>query len=143
MPLSIYGNNWKKADEWSIIKPHWQGPALSGSDYTKALQCAKVCLGLLSKGNRDRHTQRSLEIPYLGSLLCAERTDEHLTLYKDGKEAVFWDDVDECAEVCFEMLKNDERRQAIARRGRQRCIENGTMNEAVMDKIISHTFSAV
>ncbi|MCS3861658.1 spore maturation protein CgeB [Salinibacter ruber] len=135
VPLTIRGDNWKKAPEWSIIKPYWEGPALAAENYTKAIQCAKICIGLLSEGNRDLHTTRSMEVPYAGSLLCAERTREHLQLYEEGKEAVFWDDAEECADVCFELMQNDEKRYRIAERGRNRCIENGSMNEKVMDKI--------
>lgn len=140
IPLTIYGPRWKKADEWSVLKPYWEGSGVYGDDYTKALQCAKVCLGLLSHENRDLHTQRSLEIPYIGSLFCAERTSEHRALYEEEREAVFWDDVDECADVCFELLAKDEKRQRIAERGRQRCIENGSLNENVMDKIVERVF---
>jgi hypothetical protein len=136
VPVTIRGDNWQQADEWPSLKRYWEGPALSGEDYTKALQCSKVCLGLLSEGNRDRHTTRSIEIPFLGSLFCAERTDQHLHLYEEGREAVFWDDADECASVCFEMLANDSKRQAIARQGRERCIENGYLNENLMAKIV-------
>jgi spore maturation protein CgeB len=109
---------------------------LQGEDYTKALQCAEICLGLLSKGNRDLHTQRSIEIPYAGGLFCAERTKEHRYLYEEGEEAVFWDDADECADRCFELLGDEDRRKAIADEGHRRCIENGHFNEDVMEKII-------
>ncbi len=136
VPLTIRGNDWEKADEWKDIEPHWAGTAVQGKDYTKALQCAEICLGLLSKGNRDLHTQRSIEIPYIGSLFCAERTEEHRYLYEEGEEAVFWDDADECADRCFELLADEDRRQAIAQEGQRRCIENGHFNEDVMKKII-------
>ncbi|WP_263819270.1 CgeB family protein [Salinibacter sp.] len=138
VPLTIRGNSWQKADEWNTIKPYWESPAVYGDDYTKALQCADICLGLLSKGNRDRHTQRSLEIPYIGSLLCAERTKEHQHLYKEGREAVFWDDAEECAELCFDLLSDKQRREEIAARGRRHCIENGYLNEKVMNRLIEH-----
>jgi len=141
IPLTIRGDNWKKADEWPVLEPHWAGPGVYGDDYTKALQCAKVCLGLLSHENRDLHTQRSLEIPYIGSLFCAERTSEHLNLYEEGREAVFWDDADECAEVCFEMLADDEQRREIAKNGRRRCIESEYTNEKVMHKILKNVVS--
>ncbi|MCS3753183.1 hypothetical protein GGP79_001128 [Salinibacter ruber] len=136
VPLTIRGNNWGKADEWSYLEPYWEGPALRGKKYTKALQGAKICLGLLSHGNRDLHTQRSMEIPYIGSLFCAERTSEHLELYDDGSEAVYWDDASDCAAKCFELLNNTQQRQEIAERGRQRCIQNGHFNEEVMRTII-------
>ena len=83
------------------------------------------------------HTQRSLEVPYLGGLLCAERTTEHLKLYCEGEEAVFWADADECAAVCLKLLADEPRRQEIARRGQARCIENGTLNEPIMAHILS------
>jgi len=138
IPLTLRGDNWEKADEWPVIEPYWEGPAVYGDDYTKALQCADICLGLLSKGNRDLHTQRSLEIPFVGSLLCAERTREHRHLYEEGRGAVFWDDAEECAGLCFDLLSDSQRREKIAARGRQRCIENGYLNENVMSTLIDH-----
>ena len=78
VPLSIRGNRWERAAEWSILRAAWRGAGLENEDeYAKAIQCAKVNLGLLSKGNRDLTTTRSFEIPYLGGVLCAERTAEH------------------------------------------------------------------
>jgi len=136
VPLTIRGDNWENAKEWPAIEPYWKGPALPADDYTKAIQCAKICIGLLSEGNRDEHTTRSMEVPYAGGLLCAERTREHTHLYEEGREAIFWDHAEECAHICFKLLENDEKRRSIAERGRQRCIENGYLNESVMDQIV-------
>jgi hypothetical protein len=139
VPLTLYGNRWKSQEGWDVLKRHWQGSGLHGDgyEYAKALQSAKVCIGLLSKGNRDLHTRRSMEIPYLGSVLCAERTPEHRELYEEGEEAVFWEDAEECARVCFSLLQDDERRRRIAESGRQRCIQNGHLNEQVMATILN------
>ena len=138
VPLTLYGNAWQRAKEWRVLEPVWKGPDLSDpDDYAKALQCGKVAIGLLSKGNRDLHTTRSLEVPSLGTVLCAERTSEHQHLYCEGEEAVFWSDAAECADVCLKLLANDGLRAEIARRGRERCLRNGTMNEQVMAHIIS------
>lgn len=140
VPLTIYGNRWEKAPEWSMLKKVWRGPGLLGTDYVKAIQSAKICLGLLSKGNRDLHTQRSAEIPYIGSVLCAERTDEHLKMYEDGVEAVFWDSPEECAEKCFSLLGNDAKRKEIAEAGHERCLQNGYLNEKVLGQIIEKVY---
>jgi hypothetical protein len=141
VPLTIRGANWQKAREWPILKPFFKGGQLKGDHYALALQCAKVNLGLLSKGNRDLHTTRSLEIPALGALLCAERTEEHLAMYREGEEALFWDSVDECAKVCLDVLRDEERRKRIAAAGLARSIANGNHNENAMNAIIARAFA--
>ncbi|MDE2464396.1 MAG: glycosyltransferase [Alphaproteobacteria bacterium] len=138
VPLAIWGNRWQKAPEWQQLAPHWRGPGLTmDDDYAAAILASKVSLGLLSKGNRDLHTTRSLEIPALGGLLCAERTSEHLALYEEGSEAVFWSDAAECAEQCRALLADEPRRRAIAAAGHARAQRNGHYNEQVMAKIIA------
>lgn len=120
IPLSIYGNRWERAREWRDLRANFRGPGIVGPEYTKLLQSAKINLGLLSKGNRDLHTIRSSEIPYVGSLLCAERTVEHEQMYSDGTEAVFWSSPEECAALCRNLLADGARCRAIAERGHYR-----------------------
>ncbi len=142
VPLAIFGDRWHKATEWPLLRKHWRGPALfADDDYAKAVQCAGVCLGLLSKGNRDLSTQRSFEIPHLGGVLCAERTPEHLNLYREDEEAVFWNGPEECAEKCRRLLGEPEWRELIAKNGRAKSIENRTMNEAIMANAISRAMA--
>ncbi len=136
VPLKVYGDRWRKAKEWPILNRAWAGPGLQGKDYVKGIQYAKVCLGLLSKGTRDLYTTRSVEIPYIGSVLCAERTFEHEAMYEEGKEAVFWSTTEECAEKIFWLLNNRGARLRIAKDGRERCIKNGMLNEVVMQVIL-------
>src|SRR5208282_6242884 len=106
-------------------------------EYVRAIQCAKICLGLLSKGNRDLHTTRSLEIPAIGSLLLAERTVEHEMLYREDEEAVFWSDADECAEKCFALLADEARIRRIAAAGHARALANGHFNEKVVSMVLN------
>jgi len=141
VPLTVYGDYWQRAAEWPVLRSRWRGPGLhKPEEYAKAIQCSKVCLGLLSKGNRDLHTQRSMEIPYLGGLLCAERTSEHLSLYREHEEALFWDSAEECAEKCLRMLHDPQRRNSIAACGQLRCLNNLTTNEHVLAEILQKTF---
>ena len=109
----------------------------SSPPIARGVQCAKICLGLLSRENRDLHTTRSMEIPSLGSLLLAERTAEHEALYRDREEAVFWSSADECVAQARALLADDARRTAIAAAGRQRCIANGHLNEKVIARVLS------
>lgn len=136
VPLTIRGPNWHKASEWPQLKNHWKGGSIEGDAYAMAIQCAKVNLGLLSKENRDLHTTRSLEIPAIGGLLCAERTKEHVMMYEEGKEALFWKDAEECAAMCKLALSDELRRKTIAMAGEQRIKNNGHYNEMILANIL-------
>lgn len=137
VPLTIFGNRWDRLKEWPVLKPYWKGPGLvDGDDYSSAVASADVCLGLLSKGNRDMHTMRSMEIPALGSVLCAERTVEHSALYREGVEAVFWNDAKECSEACKALLADTPRRESVAAKGRERHLKNGWTNTRVVGDIL-------
>lgn len=136
VPLTIWGGNWEKAPEWPALREHVLGGPLRGEDYVKAIRAAKIALGLLSKDNRDQCTRRSMEIPAIGTLLCAERTPEHCSLYEEGREAVFFDDARECAEACRALLADEARRFAIAEAGHRRFLQNGATNRGMLERIL-------
>lgn len=140
VPLTIQGAHWQKAPEWPTLQRFWRGGSIAGDDYAKAIQCAKINIGLVSEGNRDQHTTRSLEIPALGSVLCAKRTCEHEALYKEDEEAVFWTTAEECAEKCWLLLRNEKRRKEIAEAGQRRYMLSDNRNELLMKKIIEGAF---
>ena len=141
VPLSIYGNKWSELKEWKVLQHCWKGPGLEDAySYSTAILAAKVSLGLLSKENRDLHTTRSLEIPSLGGAFCAERTSEHLNLYKENQEAVFWSSPEECATKCAALLADDEWRRSVAVRGHERYLKNGWTNMKVAEMILRATF---
>ena len=136
----IWGQRWEISPYWSQLKDHVGGGALSGRDYVAAIQGAKVCLGLLSKGNRDLHTTRTMEIPYAGGVLCAQRTSEHMELYEENIEAVFWGDVDECIEQCQKLIKDDEFRESVRIAGMQRVRKNKLGHEDQCKIILNELF---
>jgi len=138
VPLSVYGNKWESQKEWPQIQPNWKGAGTkTESDYSAAIIGAKVSLGLLSKGNRDLHTRRSVEIPACAGVFCGERTSEHLEMYVENEEAVFWDTAEECAEACNRLMKAPEFRAKIARQGHERCLRNGYYNENFCVKLLT------
>lgn len=137
VPLAIYGNRYPRLPEWPLLQRHWRpANAETVEGYASAIGAARVCLGLLSKGNRDQHTTRSMEIPSLGGVLCAERTPEHLALYEEDREAVFWNSPEECAAKCFALLADESWRQAVAIAGRRRFLANPWRNMAVIQSVL-------
>ncbi len=135
--LTLYGNRYDRLQEWPLLQPHWRPANTDTIDgYANAITAAKVCLGLLSRGNRDLHTQRSLEIPSLGGVFCAERTVEHSALYKENHEAVFWSTPEECAARCASLLADDSWRRSVAAAGRKRYLSNAWTNNQVIERIL-------
>ncbi|HKG07362.1 MAG TPA: glycosyltransferase, partial [Pedobacter sp.] len=139
VPLSIWGNGWEKSYLFPRLKGVLKGPNLEGRDYIAAIQGAKICIGLLSEGNRDLHTTRSFEVPYAGGLLCAKRTTEHSALYLEDQEAVFWSDAEECALHCLRLLK-DNRREEIRLSGMRKVRMIGAGNEDICRKIMEELY---
>ncbi len=144
MKISIWGNRWHKDPQWLLLKPFWRGPSLVGDEYAYAIQCSKLCLGMLSAGNRDSHTTRTAEIPSLGGLFFAQRTCEHEEMYLDGCEAIFWNDADDClAKAKYWLAKDlDAKRKQIAESGRLKWLNGPMRNEAVAKKILAQLFEA-
>ena len=136
VPLSIYGGRWRRAPEWSELASSFRAAWVGDEEYAKVIQSAKVSLGLLSVGNRDEHTRRSVEVPAIGGLLCAQRTDEHQALFTEGEEAVFWSDAEECAAHCLHLLAEPDRVRQIAAAGRRRVLELRLGNEDLCDEVL-------
>lgn len=104
-------------------------PGIYSEDYSKALQAFKISLCFLRKMNSDTQTSRTMEIPACGGFMLAERTTEHLELFSENKEAVFFSNDEELLEKCRYYLSNEEERKRIVEGGILRCKTSGYSNE--------------
>lgn len=115
--IQIQGTGWQsmqKRFNWLAEQDIHQ---VWGEEYVSTLSSSKICLAFLSKKNRDVYTRRCFEIPACGSLLFAPRTPELEHLFKDGKEAIFWDSTQDLIEKVIFYLGNDSLREDIAQAG--------------------------
>ncbi len=98
-----------------------QGGEVYADDYARALTGARIGLGFLRAVCQDQHTTRTFEIPACGSMLLADRTEEHQQFFEEGREAEFFSCADELVEKATFYAQNEGARAIIARRGRERC----------------------
>lgn len=135
--LKLWGPGWEKrgAQRKGLIDCY-QGAGLWGADYGKGLSGAKIGLCLLSKLIPETSTTRSFEIPGSGTFMLAERTAKHCELFEEGKEAEFFSSDEELSSKISYYLKNSEKRETIAKRGYQRCVESRYSNDCVLAKIM-------
>lgn len=131
----VYGEGkWNDYNNYSpnlIIKP-----AVFSEDYNKALQALKISLCFLRKINFDQQTTRTMEIPACGGFMLAERTQEHVELFEEGKEAEFFESDKELLEKCEYYLSHEIERKKIIAGGTNRCSTSGYSNEKTIGKLI-------
>jgi spore maturation protein CgeB len=102
-----------------------QGGEVYEDDYARALTGSRIGLGFVRKVCPDQHTTRTFEIPACGSLLLADRTQEHQQFFEEGKEAEFFSS---CAELLDKLkfyCSNEAARKGVANRGYRRCKDGG------------------
>ena len=68
--------------------------------------------------------------------MLAERTDEHLRLFKEGQEADFFSSKEELIKKVKFYLNNDNEIKRISTAGRMRCINSKYSNDERLKKII-------
>ena len=147
--LKIWGSNWDflRDGKWTLrrylvlrqlagdarerVRIHrdelvgraWQGDEVYDDDYACALTGAKIGVGFLRIVCPDQHTTRTFEIPACGSMLLADRTDEHREFFEEGKEADFFGSEEEFLDKVTFYRDNESTRAGIAAAGYRRCIE--------------------
>jgi spore maturation protein CgeB len=96
-----------------------------GDDYARAICGSRVSLAFLSKLNRDTYTRRCFEIPAMGGLLLAERTDDLMKIFKEDVEACFFSSQSELTEKVAWLIQNPVERDRIARAGNEKVWASG------------------
>lgn len=136
--IHVYG--WAKKMEFVHKNLIFHDLHLYGNDYAGVFSCSKICLNFLRRMSRDKQTSRSIEIPACGGFMLAERSDEHLQLFKEGKEAEFFDSEEEVLIKTKHYLANENERKQVIKAGRKRCITGNFSFDNRMKEIINQIY---
>ncbi|HIE98815.1 MAG: glycosyltransferase [Fuerstiella sp.] len=115
---------WKVARSESLSNSFVSGEVYA-DDYARALSTSGINIGFLRTICDDQHTTRSFEIPACGSMMLADRTDEHQAFFEEGKEAEYFASEEELIEKAIFYARNETSRRRIATAGLDRCRRSG------------------
>ena len=137
VPVKVWGSGWEEWRQRLGGRFEVGGEGQFGEAYVRVICSFDINLAFLRKVNRDLQTTRSIEIPACGAFMLAERTEEHLGLFEEGKEAEFFADDEELLRKVRYYLDHPDERKAIAAAGRERCLRDGYSNHDRMRAAIA------
>jgi hypothetical protein len=148
--LDIWGNLWNTLPRSSPVRASWRGRDAEEREIPVIYACTKVALHWVAWDKQnpdqamragDQHNSRTFQIAACGgAMMLAQRTEEHRSLFKEDEEAVFFSSVEELREKLAWWLDpaREERRRAVARAARQRCLREDYSYAPVVRRYLSH-----
>jgi spore maturation protein CgeB len=124
LTVVVYGSD---KGNWAGKKLHHRvtlRPSVYAQEYRRCFHHGKIALCFLRKINRDRITQRTMEIAAMARPMFAEKTEEHDEHFIDGKEYIGFKNDKEAVRLCKSWLKHDTELTEIGLSARVRCLRS-------------------
>lgn len=106
--------------------------AVWGLDMHRALRRAKISLNFHIDITGKGQNMRVIETTGTGTLLLTEASEDLGALFEPGREVETYDSKEELLEKIYYYLKHEDEREAIARRGQERCLRDHSMERRAM-----------
>lgn len=139
--LKIWGTQWEKSSS-PQIKKYIQNEGIFGDLYSAGICASKINLGLLSEkvkgaSSGDLITSRTFHIPAAGGFMLHEKNTESTQYFEDGKEAVFFDGIEDLLDKIDYFLENESERLRIAQAGMKRAISDHSLDQRAK-RVLKH-----
>lgn len=122
--LHVWGDRWNRYPQYRKVRQHIHPRAIYDFEFADVTSHTKCALGLLREEAEDLHTTRTFEIPACGALQIAPRNSEILSFFTEDEEIVCFDSLAEMTDKIDFYLRNDFKREQIARKGHERCLRD-------------------
>ena len=126
IPVEVYGpkETWSDLNQDSQNIKFFPGN-LEPEKYRAVIENSAMCLGFLSRLNRDDYTRRYFEVPACGGFLLAERTPLVKKMFTEDQEMIFFSNPEEAIKKCKYYLSKREDRRKISEAAFNRCQNSG------------------
>lgn len=118
--LAIHGSGWGEAIRSGPLRHLYPAAPIFGARYGEIYARSSAGICFFSKLNRDKWTERPLEIVATGGVLVCERTDEAMRHFADGEEAMFFSSPSELVEIALKLRDQPDLRKRIRDAGAAR-----------------------
>ena len=123
---------------WRCIQKHgvrFRGGAGHRDELTRIYNAASIHIDIGRIYQLDIVTMRVFDVISCGGFLIAERNDAVLELFEDGVEIETWVTVEGLKNKCRYYLEHPERAAEIARRGRQRLLQDHSIRHRLQEML--------
>lgn len=111
--LAVTGSDWSRPRTRHYARYFQAGPNVWEADYREAIWDSMGCLGFVTRLNRDELSHKAIEIAACGRAPIIEPVSYHAKLFQDGESAIFFENLDQCAEKLIHYAARPEALAAI------------------------------
>jgi len=136
LPIHVFGTHWQRRSNLPRRFPHLFHLEVTGTDYVQVIHQSMICIGLVSSSHNDEWSLRTFEIPGCATMFLAQRTQVHEAMFREGTEAIFFSDMQECASAIRPLLSEPALAMSIGKAGYARCVADNRFLEARMRELL-------
>jgi spore maturation protein CgeB len=125
--LKIWGPDWGRRCKNNLgIMNVWQGRALRGSEFAKAVASSKINLNIIDPTNYPAANMRFFEIPCAGGMQVCSPCPEMEQEFKNGETIFYYRSVSELSDQIRSLLDNSELRERVKHAAHRKVMEKHT-----------------
>jgi spore maturation protein CgeB len=104
--LKIWGPDWGRRCKDATLRRSWQGRALRGPEFARAVGASRINLNIIDPTNAPAANMRFFEIPMAGGLQLSSSCREMEPLFRHEEHVIYYGDLDDLA-VRVKLLLDD------------------------------------
>lgn len=122
--LRIYGDlKWSSRNKFStVLQEAYGNRSIYDEEYKSFVTMGGGVINLLRRQNieENSHNMRTFEVPGYGGLLIANRTEEQLSFFEEGREAIYFETIEELKDKLHYLEANPQQIEKIKRAAAER-----------------------
>lgn len=117
--LKIWGPEWGRRCTTEKVRSLWQGRALLGSDFAKAIAASRINLNIIDPINFPAANMRFFEILAAGGLQVSSTCPEMESVFVNGEHLFYYRSEKDLPAQIDQLLRDEELCRRVAKRGHE------------------------